>query len=73
MFKTKRVQEVSSSILDSLQWTRVHRREVISTGGKNPLLKELITPLETTLDVNYSTGGMMETTQDANYSIGGML
>ena len=36
------------------------------------LLRMLITPLEESKDVNYSTGEIMETTKDANYSTGGI-
>ena len=41
-----RVQEIIISILGSLQWAGVHRREFISTGGRKKLLGELITPPE---------------------------
>ena len=36
------VKEVNSIILGSLQWTGVHRREIISAGGKKKLQGELI-------------------------------
>ena len=47
------------SILGSLRWTGVHRREEKTTRGANYFTGEM---LETTLYANYSTGGRLKTT-----------